>query len=83
MYNDNKPYPYGMRHITFHDLRHSCLTILANSNGCTIRQVQAYAGHANYNITVNLPKGHTPQSSHIRQRALPTKAVALLFIYLP
>ena len=62
---------HGMQHITFHDLRHSCLTILANSNGCTIRQVQAYAGHANYNITVNLSKGHTPQSSHIRQRALP------------
>lgn len=44
---------HGMRHITFHDLRHSCLTLLANSNGCTIKQVQAYAGHANYNITAD------------------------------
>lgn len=43
----------GMRHITFHDLRHSCISILANSTLCTPKQMQLYAGHADINTTMN------------------------------
>lgn len=43
----------GLRHIRFHDLRHSCLSILANNSNFTMKQVQDYAGHANYIITAD------------------------------
>ncbi len=43
----------GLRHIRFHDLRHSCLSILANNSNFTMKQVQDYAGHANYAITAD------------------------------
>lgn len=42
-----------LRHIRFHDLRHSCLSILANNSNFTMKQVQDYAGHANYAITAD------------------------------
>ena len=39
-------------------------------------------GHSDIGVTVNLTKGHTTQSSHIRQRALPPESSsALFFIY--
>lgn len=43
----------GLRHIRFHDLRHSCLSILANNSNFTMKQVQDYAGHADFTITAN------------------------------
>lgn len=43
----------GLRHIRFHDLRHSCLSILANNSDFTMKQVQDYAGHANFIITAD------------------------------
>lgn len=43
----------GLRHIRFHDLRHSCLSILANNSSFTMKQVQDYAGHANFIITAD------------------------------
>lgn len=41
----------GLRHIRFHDLRHSVLSILAGSY--LMKNVQGYARHANYNITAD------------------------------
>ena len=43
----------GLRHIRFHDLRHSCLSLLANDSSFTMKQVQDYAGHADYTLTAN------------------------------
>ena len=40
-----------MRHIRFHDLRHSTLSLLANS--FSMKNVQGYARHANFNITAD------------------------------
>lgn len=40
-------------HIRFHDLRHSCITMLANNNNFTMKQVQDYARHANYALTAD------------------------------
>jgi integrase len=43
----------GMRHIRFHDLRHSCASILLNK-GCNLKDIQAWLGHSNYATTANL-----------------------------
>lgn len=42
----------NMRLIRFHDLRHSCISLLVNSN-FNMKQVQEYAGHADFTITAN------------------------------
>ena len=44
---------HKMRPIRFHDLRHSCISILANDPKFTMKQVQEYAGHADFTITAN------------------------------
>lgn len=41
-----------MRPIRFHDLRHSCISLLVNSN-FNMKLVQEYAGHADFTITAN------------------------------
>jgi len=43
----------GLKHIRFHDLRHSCASLLV-ANGISIKQVQEWLGHANFNTTANI-----------------------------
>jgi integrase len=43
---------YGLRPIRFHDLRHSCATIMLYLN-YTMKDVQQWLGHSNYNFTAN------------------------------
>lgn len=54
----------NLRHIRFHDLRHSCASLLV-SLGFSMKQVQEWLGHADYTLTVNIPYGHTHRSSYI------------------
>lgn len=42
----------NMRPIRFHDLRHSCISLLVNNNH-NMKLVQEYAGHADFSITAN------------------------------
>lgn len=42
----------GLRHIRFHDLRHSCATLLV-SLGFSMKDVQEWLGHADYTLTAN------------------------------
>lgn len=42
----------NMRPIRFHDLRHSCISLLVNNN-FNMKLVQEYAGHADFTITAN------------------------------
>ncbi|MEG1363509.1 MAG: site-specific integrase, partial [Clostridia bacterium] len=43
---------YELKHIRFHDLRHSCASLLLK-NGASIKQIQEWLGHSNYNTTAN------------------------------
>lgn len=40
----------GLPKIRFHDLRHTCATLLLHE-GCSLREIQAYLGHATYITT--------------------------------
>lgn len=52
---------YGLPHIRFHDLRHSCISLLANNTAFTMKQIQDYARHANFLTTANV-YSHSDQS---------------------
>jgi integrase len=49
--NTNKHYPY--RHIRFHDLRHSCASLLL-ANGIPMKQIQEWLGHSDIGTTSNI-----------------------------
>jgi integrase len=44
---------YNLPHIRFHELRHSCASLLLNS-GFTLKDVQEYMGHADIQMTANI-----------------------------
>ncbi len=43
----------GLRHIRFHDLRHSCASLLL-ANGVPMKQIQEWLGHSDYSTTANI-----------------------------
>ena len=43
----------GMREIRFHDLRHSCASLLL-SNGVPMKQIQEWLGHSDFSTTANI-----------------------------
>lgn len=43
----------NLRHIRFHDLRHSCASLLL-ANNANMKQIQMYLGHSSYNTTANI-----------------------------
>lgn len=42
-----------LRHIRFHDLRHSCASLLLHNN-VQMKDIQVWLGHSNYSTTANL-----------------------------
>ena len=44
---------HGMRVIRFHDLRHSCASILL-ANGVPMKQIQEWLGHSDFSTTANI-----------------------------
>lgn len=44
---------YELRHIRFHDLRHSCASLLV-ANGFTLKDIQEWLGHADIQTTANI-----------------------------
>lgn len=55
---------YNLPHIRFHDLRHSCASLLL-TEGCSLKDVQEWMGHADIKMTGNI-YGHLDLS---RKRA--------------
>lgn len=43
----------GLKHIRFHDLRHSCASLML-ANGISMKQIQEWLGHANFATTANI-----------------------------
>lgn len=66
-WDDGRPYPpdyitkhfskllkkHSLPHIRFHELRHSCASLLLNS-GFTLKDVQEWMGHADIKMTANI-----------------------------
>lgn len=66
-WDDGRPFPpdfvtqrfsrlleiYGLPHIRFHELRHSCASFLINS-GFTLKDVQEWLGHSDIKMTANI-----------------------------
>lgn len=44
---------HGLRKIRFHDLRHSCASLLL-ANGISMKEIQEWLGHSSYNTTANI-----------------------------
>jgi len=44
---------HGLRKIRFHDLRHSCASLLL-ANGVSLKEIQEWLGHADFSTTANL-----------------------------
>ena len=43
----------GLRHIRFHDLRHSCASLLL-AKGIPMKAIQEWLGHSNFSTTANI-----------------------------
>ncbi len=43
---------YELKHIRFHDLRHSCASLLA-ANNVPMKNIQEWLGHSSYNLTAD------------------------------
>lgn len=43
----------GLRHIRFHDLRHTCASLLL-SNGISMKQIQIWLGHSTFSTTADI-----------------------------
>lgn len=43
----------GLRRIRFHDLRHSCASLLL-ANGVSMKQIQEWLGHSDFSTTANI-----------------------------
>jgi len=44
---------HGLPKIRFHDLRHSCASLLLK-NGVSIKDIQEWLGHSNFSTTANI-----------------------------
>ena len=72
---------YGLRPIRFHDLRHSCATIMLYL-GYSMKDIQTWLGHSNYNFTANTYV-HSSRESHMQMAqsfsdCLPTLGAAVI-----
>ena len=60
---------HGLRHIRFHDLRHSCASLLL-ANGVPMKMIQDWLGHGDMGTTANI-------YSHIDSESKKASAMAI------
>ena len=48
----------GLRHIRYHDLRHSCASLLV-ANGVPLKQIQDWLGQSDFSTTIPVPNSNT------------------------
>lgn len=66
---------HGLRHIRFHDLRHSCASLLLKQ-GVPMKQIQEWLGHSDISTTANI-YAHLDSQSKQLSAATMEKALAL------
>ena len=64
---------YNLPHVRFHDLRHSCISLLVNNN-VPMKYAQEYARHANFETTANTYSHPEKTSTHSSLETI-TKAI--------
>lgn len=62
-----------MRHIRFHDLRHSCASLLV-ANGVPMKNIQEWLGHSNFNTTADV-YSHVDFSAKIESAKIIDKTI--------
>jgi len=60
---------HGLRKIRFHDLRHSCASLLL-ANGVPLKSIQEWLGHSDFSTTANV-------YSHLDYSAKVSSSIAL------
>ena len=66
---------HGMRRIRFHDLRHSCASLLL-ANGVPMKQIQEWLGHSDFSTTANI-YAHLDYSSKVSSAQAMERGVRL------
>ena len=66
---------HGLRHIRFHDLRHSCASLLLKQ-GVPMKQIQEWLGHSDISTTANI-YAHLDSQSKQLSAATMEQALAL------
>ena len=59
----------GLRHIRFHDLRHSCASLLLKQ-GVPMKQIQEWLGHSDISTTANIYAHLDTESNHLSAQAM-------------
>ncbi|MBQ8959916.1 MAG: site-specific integrase [Ruminococcus sp.] len=65
----------GFRHIRFHDLRHTCASLLLK-NGVPMKAIQEWLGHSTFEVTANI-YAHLDYSSKERSAAKIAQVLAI------
>ena len=66
---------HGLRRMRFHDLRHSCASLLL-ANGVPLKQIQEWLGHSDFSTTANI-YAHLDYSSKISSAQAMENGLAL------
>lgn len=73
MYSQTLLKKHNLKKIRFHDLRHTCASLLYEAN-VPLKEIQVWLGHANLSITANI-------YTHLKENKTTESAAKLDIIY--